>query len=61
MITADENKKILSEKFKEFPIISKDQYTEIHVNSDEILSVIKDLKDDKILKYDQLIDLTAID
>ena len=61
MITADENKKILSEKFNEFPIIVKDQYTEISVNSEEILRVIKDLKDDKILKYDQLIDLTAID
>jgi len=61
MLTILENKKILLEKFSNANIIINNQYIEIQVQQNEIFNVIKKLKDDSKLHYDQLIDLTAID
>ena len=52
---------ILLDKFLESKIILNDKYIEINIEKNILLSVIKDLKEDSSLQYNQLIDLTAID
>ena len=61
MITKSQNAELLSEKFIDSKIILNDQYAEINIESNKILEIVKKLKDDSDLRYDQLIDLTAID
>ena len=61
MITLDQHKKILLEKFPKDIIIRNHQYIEINIKKDSIIKVLKKLKEDQDLKYDQLIDITAID
>lgn len=61
MLTIEQNKNKILEKFPKAIILNKEQYIEIQVHQNEIFNVIKELKDDSHLQYDQLIDLTAID
>jgi NADH-quinone oxidoreductase subunit C len=61
MLTIEQNKNKILEKFPKAIILNKEQYIEIRVHQNEIFNVIKELKDDTHLQYDQLIDLTAID
>ena len=61
MLNRNQNKKILLEKFSENSILFKDYYDEINIKKNDILTIIHELKEDKNLQYDQLIDLTAID
>ena len=55
------NHKILIEKFSKANIILNNRYFEIQVDQSEIFNIIKELKEDPNFKFDQLIDLTAID
>ena len=50
-------KKIISEQ----NVIDRGNYFELIVDSNEVLSIIKELKINKDLLFDQLIDITAID
>ena len=61
MLTTEQIKNKILEKFPKAIILNKEQYIEIQVHQNEIFNLIKELKDDSHLKYDQLIDLTAID
>ena len=61
MLSREQNKKILLEKFSKYSVKFKDYYDEINIKNDDILSIIQELKEDKNLQYNQLIDLTAID
>ena len=61
MLTTDQIIKKLLLKFSKYKIISNDQYAEIEINSKEVFDIIKELKEDTNLKFDQLTDLTAID
>ena len=61
MLSKEQNKKILLEKFSENSILFKDQYDEINIKKNDILKTIQFLKEDRNLQYNQLIDLTAID
>tara|TARA_B110000438_G_C15688649_1_gene595748 strand:+ start:268 stop:867 length:600 start_codon:yes stop_codon:yes gene_type:complete len=61
MINKVQNKKFLLEKFSSNLISFQDKYDQINTETNTILQVIQDLKEDKNLQYDQLIDLTAID
>ena len=61
MHITDKYKKILLEKFPKNLIFFKDHYDEINIEKNDILNFIQELKEDADLKYDQLIDLTAID
>ena len=61
MLNKNFNEKILIEKFTNTNIISNNRYFEIQVNQSEIFNTIKELKEDSNFKFDQLIDLTAID
>ena len=54
-------KEILVKKFNNAKIISNKKYIEIQIDYLEIFNVIKQLKEDSSFKFDQLIDLTAID
>ena len=54
-------KKIIEKKFSSSNFISKNKYFEIQIESDKIFDLIKELKENSNLKFDQLIDLTAID
>ena len=61
MLEKNFNKKIFIEKFSNANIILNNRYVEIQVDQSEIFNTIKELKEDSNLKFDQLIDLTAID
>tara|TARA_Y100001970_G_scaffold281677_1_gene392971 strand:+ start:552 stop:1154 length:603 start_codon:yes stop_codon:yes gene_type:complete len=61
VLTADQNIKILSEKFTSVNIALNDQYFEIQVLPEDIFGVVKELKDNNNLSYDQLTDLSAVD
>ena len=54
-------KKIIEKKFSSSNFILNNKYFEIHIESDKIFDLIKELKENSNLKFDQLIDLTAID
>ena len=60
-MTTDQNIKILSEKFSNLQIFSNSQFIEINIEQALIFDLVKKLKEDSDLLYDQLIDLTAID
>ena len=55
------NQKTLIEKFSNANIILNNRYFEIQVEQSEVFNTIKKLKEDSNFKFDQLIDLTAID
>ena len=61
MLEKNFNQKILIEKFSNANIILNNRYIEIQVDKAEIFNTINELKEDSNLKFDQLIDLTAID
>ena len=61
MLSKEENKKNLLEKFSSDSVFFKDQYDEIHIKKNDVLQTIQELKEDPNLQYDQLIDLTSID
>jgi len=61
MLSFDQIKKILMNKFSKENILYNDQYFQITVDPLNILKTIKELKEDSKLQFDQLIDLTAID
>ena len=61
MLEKNLNQKILIEKFSNANIILNNRYFEIQVDQSEIFNTIKELKEDSNFKFDQLIDLTAID
>ena len=55
-------KKIIDKDFEESLVLNEhSKYLEIKIKKNDILSVIKKLKDEKNLKFNQLIDITAID
>ena len=54
-------KKIIKEKFSSSNFFLNNKYLEIQIESDKIYDLIKELKENSNLKFDQLIDLTAID
>ncbi len=61
MLKTDQIKKILSDKFDNSKIFKNDQYFEIQINHNQIFGIVKELKDDQNLNYNQLIDITAVD
>tara|TARA_B100002051_G_C16489926_1_gene512365 strand:+ start:54 stop:659 length:606 start_codon:yes stop_codon:yes gene_type:complete len=61
MLKTDQIKKILSDKFDNSKIFKNDQYFEIQINHNQIFGIVKELKDDPNLNYNQLIDITAVD
>ena len=61
MLEKNFNQKILIEKFSNANIFLNNRYIEIQVDKAEIFNTINELKEDSNLKFDQLIDLTAID
>ena len=61
MLEKNLNQKILIEKFSNANIILNNRYFEIQVDQSEIFNTIKELKEYPNFKFDQLIDLTAID
>ena len=61
MLSYDQNIQILQKKFSNIIIKKNNQYVEIQANLNKIFNIIKELKEDTTLQYDQLIDLTAID
>ena len=61
MLEKNLNQKILIEKFSNANIILNSKYFEVQVDQSEIFNTIKELKEDPNFKFDQLIDLTAID
>lgn len=61
MLDKQQHSKILIEKFSNNSILINDKYNEIIIDSNEVLNIIRELKENKNFKYDQLIDLTAID
>ena len=55
-------KKIISDSFNQkINFYNNDKYLGLNVNKSEIYSIIKFLKDNEYLLYNQLIDITAID
>ena len=61
MLDKEKNKKILLEKFSNNSLIFNEKYDEVNIQKSDILKTIQELKGDQHLRYDQLIDLTAID
>ena len=61
MLKTDQIKKIFSDKFDNSKIFKNDQYFEIQINHNQIFGIVKELKDDPNLNYNQLIDITAVD
>ena len=61
MLEKNLNQKNLIKKFSNTNIILNNKYFEIQVKQSEIFNTIKVLKEDSNFKFDQLIDLTAID
>jgi NADH-quinone oxidoreductase subunit C len=61
MITLEQNKAILIKKFPKEKILLNSKYVEINIENTFVIDVLKELKEDFDLKYDQLIDMTAID
>jgi len=52
---------ILIKKFNNAKIFLNEKYIEIQIDCLEVFNIIKQLKEDSHLQFDQLIDLTAID
>jgi len=62
MISIKDLKKILSNEIgKHFTFIDNDRYLGIHIKKNKVYSLIKKLKDLEKSKFNQIIDITAID
>ena len=61
MQSIGDTKKIIVDRFLGVEIINNDKYLEIKTEPVKIFKVIKELKEDTKLLFDQLIDVTAID
>ena len=57
----DKNQNNLLEKLSSNAVLFNDHYDEINIDKKDIIKTIQELKRNQNLKYDQLIDLTAID
>ena len=57
----DKNQNNLLEKLSSNAVLFNDHYDEINIDKKDIIMTIQELKRNQNLKYDQLIDLTAID
>ena len=61
MQNINDTKKIIVDKSLGVELIDNDKYLEINTEAEKIFKVIKVLKEDTKLLFDQLIDVTAID
>ena len=62
MITSESFDELLSKKFsKYFKFYDNSQYTGLIINKENIYELIKIVKEDEKLKFNQLIDITAVD
>ena len=61
MQSIGDTKKIIVDKSLGVELIDNDKYLEINTEAEKIFKVIKVLKEDTKLLFDQLIDVTAID
>ncbi len=61
MQNISDTKKIIVDRFLEVELINNDKYLEIKTEPVKTFKVIKELKEDTKLLFDQLIDVTAID
>ncbi len=61
MQSIGDTKKIIVDRFPGVELINNDKYLEIKTEPVKIFKVIKELKEDTKLLFDQLIDVTAID
>ncbi len=61
MQNISDTKKIIVDKSLGVELIDNDKYLEINIEAEKIFKVIKILKEDTKLLFDQLIDVTAID
>ena len=61
MQSISDTKKIIVDKSLGVELIDNDKYLEINTEAEKIFKVIKALKEDTKLLFDQLIDVTAID
>ena len=61
MLTLEQNKEILIKKFPKEKILLNSKYIEINIDVNFVTDVLTELKEDFDLKYDQLMDMTAID
>ena len=61
MQNIEDTKKIIVDKSLGVELIKNDKYLEINTEAEKIFKVIKVLKEDTKLLFDQLIDVTAID
>ena len=61
MLTLEQNREILIKKFPKEKILLNSKYIEINIDVDFVTDVLQELKEDFDLKYDQLMDMTAID
>jgi|TARA_B100001971_G_scaffold153850_1_gene143145 NADH-quinone oxidoreductase subunit C len=61
MQSIGDTKKIIVDRFLGVELINNDKYLEIKTEPVKIFKVIKELKEDTKLLFDQLIDVTAID
>ena len=61
MQNISETKKIIVDRSLGVELIDNDKYLEINTEAEKIFKVIKALKEDTKLLFDQLIDVTAID
>ena len=61
MQNISDTKKIIVDKSLGVELIDNDKYLEINTEAEKIFKVIKVLKEDRKLLFDQLIDVTAID
>ena len=61
MLSIGDTKKIIVDRFLGVELINNDKYLEIKTEPIKIFNIIKELKEDTKLLFDQLIDVTAID
>ena len=61
MQNISETKKIIVDKSLGVEFIDNDKYLEVETEAAKLFNVIKELKEDTKLLFDQLIDVTAID
>ena len=62
MISSEGLKEVLSKEYKKhLTFYDNDRYLGVYINKENIFSLIKKLKDFEKLKFNQLMDITAID
>jgi len=61
MQNINDTKTIIVDKFLGVKLIDNIKYLEIKIDAEKIFEIIKELKEDTKLQFDQLIDMTAID